>query len=199
MSNNIRKLRQAKGWSMRQLADEMSQPESPVHFTTVAKIERSQRKLTREWIARFASALNVRPSEIVDDELHDPIRIAAELPVIGMVSAGNWREAVQETDRYIAAPVEGERVFGLDVDGDSMDKLAPAGSTVLVDPDQLDLLDGKFYVVMREDGEATFKQYRASPARLMPCSNNPAHSAIALGQEPFTVIGKVVGVYQNLS
>lgn len=199
MSNNIRKLRQSKDWSMRQLAEEMSTEESPVHFTTIAKIERSQRKLTREWIIRFAKALQVQPSEIIDDhELVGFPLVARQHPVIGMVSAGNWREAVQETDRYIAAPVKGPQVFGLTVDGNSMDKLAQAGATVLVDPDRRDLLDGKYYVVMRDGGEATFKQYRASPARLEPCSTDDSHKPMMLGQEPFSVVGQVVGVYQNL-
>lgn len=198
MSNHIRKLRQAKGWSMRELADKMSTAENPVHFTTIAKIERSQRKLTPEWIKRFADALGAFPSELVDDyDLVGFPLVARQHPVIGMVAAGNWREAAQETTRYIAAPVKARNAFGLVVDGTSMDKIAPEGSVVMVDPDCFDLHDGGLYVVMNDDSEATFKRYRADPARLEPVSSDPDHGVIQLGRAPFSVIGKVVGVYQS--
>ena len=63
-------------------------------------------------------------------------------------------------------------------------------------PDDFELRDGKFYAVMK-DGETTFKRFRANPARLEPCSSNPAHGAIAIGREPFTVIGRVVGTWRD--
>lgn len=197
--NNIRELRQARGWSMRELAEKMSEQGEPVHFTTVAKIERSQRKLTIEWAKRFADALDVRPAEIIGDEDADLFPINSRpIPVIGRVAAGNWREAIQETHDFITAPVAAPRAFGLTVDGDSMDLVTPEGSTVLIDPDDSDLRDGSYYVVLNGDGETTFKRYRADPSRLEPCSSNPSHTAIMLGRQHFTITGRVVGVYQKL-
>lgn len=199
MANHIRALRQAAGLSLRELADKMSTADHAVHFTTVAKIERSQRALTPEWVVRFSKALGVDPVKLSDDNsLANFPMITRQHPVIGMVSAGNWREAVVETDNYIAAPVSGRNVFGLVVDGSSMDKIAPHGSTVMVDPDRPELHDGLHYVVMNGEGEATFKQYRANPARLEPCSTDPQYKPIMLGQEPFTIVGRVLGVYQQL-
>ena len=196
MSNHIRELRQLRGLSLRELADRMSTPDDPVHFTTIAKIERSQRKLTYDWAVRFADALDQPLSAVTEDlpGVGFPL-VARQHPVIGQVAAGNWREAVHETRRYIAAPVSGKNVFGLEVNGDSMDQIAPAGATVLVDPDQFELHDGSLYVIMNGEGETTFKRFRASPARLEPLSSNPLHQIIPLGQAPFSVVGKVEGVY----
>lgn len=197
--NHVRELRQARGWSMRELAEKMSEQGEVVHFTTIAKIERSQRKMTIEWAMRFAEAFGVQPNEVIGEEVAGIFPIAGgQIPVIGMVAAGNWREAVQETTDYIAAPVAARRAFGLVVEGDSMDKVTPEGSTVLIDPDDCDLRDGDYYVVQNGDGEATFKRFRAEPARLEPCSNNPSHTVIMLGNKPFTITGRVVGVYQKL-
>ena len=194
-ANHIRELRDQRGWSLRELADRMG-----IHYTTVAKIERSQRRLTHEWATKFAEAFGVKIFQVASDyEGASFPLVARQHPVIGMVAAGNWREAVVETDDYIAAPVTGRNAFGLRVDGASMDRIAPEGAVVMVDPDQPDLHDGSLYVVMNDESEATFKQYRANPARLEPCSSDPTFKPIVLGQQPFTVVGKVVGVYQSFS
>jgi SOS-response transcriptional repressor LexA len=76
------------------------------------------------------------------------------------------------------------------VEGDSMDKVAASGDGVIVDPTDLDLVSGKYYVVRNGEGETTFKRYRENPARLEPCSTNPAHQTIYPGRDTFTVIGR---------
>ena len=193
MSNNIRELRVAKGLSMRELADRMN-----THFTTVAKIERSQRRLTYDWVRKFADALEVSPEEIGGGDWGTlPAQVRA-IPVIGMVVAGHWQEAVQSADDFIMAPSRGAKTFGLVVEGTSMDKIAQPGSVVLVDPDARDLRDGAYYVIMNEDGETTFKQLRSDPLRLEPCSTDPRHKPIPLGQSPFQVVGRVTGFYTSL-
>ena len=191
MPNNIRDLRTAQGLSMRELADRMG-----THFTTVAKIERSQRKLTQDWVIKFAAALGVTPSEIAPGNWDGPS--VHTVPVIGLVAAGNWREAVEHAHEHITAPVPQMGAFGLRVEGNSMDKIALPGSIVLVNPNDVELRDGSFYVIMNEEGEATFKQFRTDPLRLEPCSSDPSHKPIALGQEPFRVVGRVTGSYVTL-
>lgn len=190
--NNVRKLRNAENLTIRDLADRMG-----IHFTTVARIERSAKPMSNDWIMRFAEALGVEPHEIADSPFAKTMPNVRMAPVIGLVAAGMWREAVQSTDEYIATPATGRQVFGLRVSGESMNKIAQDGSTVMVDPEQLHLLDGKFYVVMNDEGEATFKQYRSNPARLEPLSDVPGQATLMLGQTQFTVVGMVVGVYQS--
>jgi repressor LexA len=193
MANNIRERRLARGLTMRDLADRMG-----THYTTIAKIERSERRLTPDWVARFASALGIDPSDISTNGSTLPAGGAKPIPVIGLVAAGNWREAVQSADEYVPAPSAGPNTFGLTVEGDSMNKVAQAGSIVMVDPDQAELHDGAYYVVMNAENDTTFKQYRANPARLEPCSDNPEHRTIPLGRIPFSVVGRVTGFYTPL-
>lgn len=127
--------------------------------------------------------------------LGDPGAPLGAVPIIGLVAAGNWREAVQ---RSIAAmprpdPSIPSRAFALNVDGDSMDLIAEDGATVIVDPDDKALFPRRYYVVLNGDGEATFKQFKADPARLVPCSSNPRHHELMLGEgEPFEVVGRVI-------
>ena len=73
-----------------------------------------------------------------------------------------------------------------------MDRILKGEGFVIVDPDKLDLTDGKYYVVMNEEGETTAKQYRANPARLEPASLNADHRAIFVGRQRFSVVGQIV-------
>jgi transcriptional regulator with XRE-family HTH domain len=58
----IRALRGARGLTQEQLADLAG-----VHRTYVGGVERGERNVTVETLSRFATALEVRPSEILAD------------------------------------------------------------------------------------------------------------------------------------
>jgi repressor LexA len=186
MPNNIRELREAKGLSQRALADAMG-----VHFTTISKFERSERELTVGWKLKLAAGLGVDPSEIDGGE--DVPHLGRKIPIIGQIAAGNWKEAIEAPQGYLPAFGAPEHAFALVVDGESMNKVAPAGAVVTINPDDFTLCDGRYYAILNGDGEATFKQFRADPPRLEPCSTLPEFESFILGREPFTVIGRVIG------
>src|SRR3546814_8346250 len=83
-------------------------------------------------------------------------------------------------------------VFALFIDGDSIDKIASDGATIIVDPSDKLLVDRALYLMMNGTGGATVKLFFSDPARLEPCSNNPEHQTIYPGEEPFFVIGRVI-------
>ena len=118
------------------------------------------------------------------------------IPVIGQVSAGRWREATAKAaaQRMPAPdPALPASAVALDVEGDSMDLFVPDGGRIIFDPDDRALYPRRFYVVLNEQGETTFKRFFADPARLEPCSSNSDHKAIVLGEgEVFTVVGRVI-------
>lgn len=116
------------------------------------------------------------------------------IPVIGEISAGNWREAVKRSTHSIPAPDPSmpPNAFALEISGDSMDLLVEDGATIIVDPGDRQLFNKRFYAVQNGDGETTFKQYLGEPPRLVPRSSNPAHKEIILGEEPITIIGRII-------
>ncbi|HEX2594786.1 MAG TPA: XRE family transcriptional regulator [Rhizomicrobium sp.] len=182
----IRLLRREKGLSMEQLGNLIG-----VHFTTIAKIERSMRGLSSDLRDQIAKALDVAPGDIVDGApKHKPVTM---VPLLGRIAAGSWKEAVAAGDpeAWLPAPGSGPNAFGLIPDGDSMDLVVGPNSMIVVDPDQFELLDGRIYAIQNGEGESTFKRFRSDPPRLEPCSSNPMHKEIVLGREPFTVIGRV--------
>lgn len=128
---------------------------------------------------------------LVDDRPQPQI---PTVPLLGKVPAGAFKAAEQMGGRWIAAPDPDlpTNAYALRVDGDSMDLLVPSGTIIIIDPDDKNLWPGRRYVVQNSDGETTFKEFQADPARLVPLSSNPEHKEIALGVEPVVIAGRVI-------
>lgn len=119
-------------------------------------------------------------------------QVTSLLPIIGLVSAGSWREAVEHARGYMPSPDKtlSRDAFVVQVEGDSMDLVAKEGDGIIVDPRDLDLMHGRYYIIRNGEGETTFKRYMDNPARLEPCSTNPLHEPIYPGRDSFTVVGR---------
>lgn len=117
-----------------------------------------------------------------------------QVPIIGIASAGNWREAVQMPLGRLPVPIAaaGEEAFALEVSGDSMNKVIADGSHIVIDPRSKELRDGKLYLIQNTDGEATVKCYYRSPPRFEPLSHNPEHKGWSVADQDFIVLGRVV-------
>lgn len=104
------------------------------------------------------------------------------MPVVSWVSAGKLAEPEEPTrgndSRTISAPdLEPGDYFALTVRGDSMDRVSPENSVIIVNRRQRELLPGRAYIFAVR-GEATYKIYRPDPPRLEPFSTNPSHNPI---------------------
>lgn len=191
MANRIRSLREQAGWSRKKLAELAGTTPNQL-----VKLENGDRRLSDHWAERLARPLGVQPYELM---LPEGVPVALRMiPMLGAVSCGNWREAVQHAARQVPTLYGGANSFALEPVGDSMNKLLPSGGYIVVDPDQLGLEDHRAYVIMNEDGETTAKLYRSNPPRLEPCSTNPEHETILVGERPFRVVGRVVGAMSSM-
>jgi len=185
MANRIMELRRRKGLKREELAELADTTKNQI-----GKLERGDRRLSDHWAKRIAPHLDVESYELfAPDGLASSFRF---VPVIGMVSCGAWSEAVETAADRVPSLYGGPKSFALRPQGDSLDRILSGDGFVVVDPDQRDLIDRKYYVVMNDEGETTAKQFRASPARLEPASNNPEHRAIIVGRQGFTVVGRIV-------
>lgn len=125
-----------------------------------------------------------------------------QVPIISWVSAGRLRAShpVYDGDilRYVyVTDLPPGDWLALEVDGDSMNRVAPPGSTIIVNRNDQNLIDSKYYVFGNAQGEATFKRYRADPDRLQPFSTNPDHETHYIESEMLTV-GRVRRVITDL-
>lgn len=127
------------------------------------------------------------------DEAVPEARKVRSIPWLGAVPASDFRAEEEFGGRrfLVSDPETPAGAYALTVKGDSMDLIVSDGASIVVDPEDTALWPGKRYVVMTEDGEKTFKEFQADPARLIPCSSNPAHQPILLGSEPIKILGRV--------
>lgn len=126
------------------------------------------------------------------------------IPVVSMVSAGRMksREGVTPADveRWIHVDdlPKGDWV-ALTVDGDSMNRVAPDQSMILVNRADSALIDGRFYVFGLPDGDTTFKVFKREPMRLQPFSTNPDHMSLPIEDDgDVYVFGRVRRVIQDV-
>ncbi|MBP1850535.1 S24 family peptidase [Rhizobium halophytocola] len=153
---------------------------------------------TPEWLA-----YGVGPE---DTEAQTPTRPAIAVPRISWVSAGAFaiNDSVLPTDEfdtvYAADLPDGEwYAFDIPEGYDSMDRISPPGSVIIVNRKSKRLIPNACYVITDTDGAATYKRYRQSPARFEPVSTNPAHEPLFpdKGNLP-GIFGRVYRSYINM-
>lgn len=176
----IREELRNRGMSIRDLAEATGISEN--HLTK--SLGKQGRLIKAHEMDAIRAVLAAEPDD------YEPIRT---IPLLGEVPAGSFRPAQQTGGRRVAVsdPETPVHAYALTVKGDSMDLIVPDGATLVIDPDDVALWPGRRYVVRTEDGQTTFKEFQADPARLVPCSSNPEHKEIMLGGEPVTILGRV--------
>ncbi|WP_162906867.1 LexA family protein [Algihabitans albus] len=204
---------------MSQVAERLRQAREAAGYTSAAAFARAmgmldatyrhhengQRTPGPEQIRDYAKKLNVpylwlltgesNPKELgpVQTQIH-------HAPIISWVEAGQWTASdtmpAGSGDVVIVSHMR-STVFALRVHGNSMDRIAPEESVIVVDYGDRDLIDGRYYVFrLSNGGEATFKRYRANPTRLEPDSTHP-HETI-FPDETVEVIGRVIQVIKEI-
>lgn len=209
MADRLQAAREAFGFSSaRSAAQAFGWKES-----TYGAHENGQNGFNPETARKYARAFNVSAAWLLTGEGRGPARLPGVryVRVLGDVQAGVWRESNEwpADDQFgIAIPDEPEleraRLFALEVRGNSMDRIYPAGTIVVcvAAVSQRQLVAGKRYVVerIRADGhrETTLKTVSADQDGrlwLVPESNDPRFSAAlpVRGEEGETirVIGRV--------
>lgn len=182
MPNRIKELRKAKGWSQAYLASEMGTTPQQVQ-----RLEAGKRRLTQEWLDKFAKALEVRRAALLDsDEPLFPPRgdlIHAsgehefgpdEIPVYGYAAAsgGDWLNLNngEEVGRVLRHPQQrgAKRAFGIYVVGTSMEPRYKPGELVYLVDGRLPAA-GEDCVVELHNGDGYLKEYRRRSNREVYC------------------------------
>ena len=189
ISENLIRLRKLKRFSQVKLAEK-----SGVSQQLISQLETGKNQTTTE-LPAIASALGVAVHEI--DEAYTPDEggiPTATVPHLSWISAGAMlREDIADEARgairVADLPPTGDWI-ALTVVGDSMDRISPPESIILVDRRDKRLISNACYVIADDEGNATYKRYRPGPVRFEPVSTNPIHEPIFPEHDPI-IVGRV--------
>jgi SOS-response transcriptional repressor LexA len=134
-------------------------------------------------------------SEYLERQLPDymlPESAPTRVPFVSWVQAGAFADSGPVEAEQAVVPLElgAGRWLAFRVEGDSMDRISPPNSLILINADEKRLVPNACYVVCDESGAGTYKRYRPNPNRFEPVSTNPAHEAL-FPTGAITVIGRV--------
>lgn len=116
------------------------------------------------------------------------IQVASLISAGKIASNGNIDEPKGETLQAGLDP-RGEWL-ALIVEGDSMDRISPPGSIIILDQRDKLLAHNGLYVIVDSEGNGTYKRFRQNPDRFEPVSTNTSHETIFPNTE-MMVVGRV--------
>jgi SOS-response transcriptional repressor LexA len=165
------------------------------NYDTYIQHERSERGIGK-MAARYAQAYQVSEAWLLTGEGSIESISAVLVPLISWVSAGHLKTPEAIKDITNASMInagdlpKGGEWLALTVQGDSMDRISPPGSIIVLNRRECELVSGACYVIQEDDGAATYKRFKDNPPRFEPVSSNAEHETFFPDQS-ITVIGRV--------
>ncbi|MEL7029272.1 MAG: helix-turn-helix transcriptional regulator [Pseudomonadota bacterium] len=207
VGERIKRARKAAGLSQADLAARAS-----VSQPTVANWELGAHDPRRPVLEKVADALGVTCQWLNHGD-EDAATIAVEaaeyfrtpivhVPVIDWMQALAFEgrgepEPMASAGRYISFATARADLFALAVSDAAVDREFPTDCLVVVDYGDRVLVDGGFFLFRFETG-AVLRRWRSAPARLEPCSNDPAFEATYLTQD-LSVLGRIIASFKSYS
>ena len=122
-----------------------------------------------------------------------------DIPVVGVVTAGQPILAVETIEDYFPTPPdlknEADELFMLKVHGTSMINAGILNGDYVIVRKQTNASNGEIVVAMTDDDEATVKRFYKEDGHFRLQPENDAMAPIILDQ--VQILGKVVGLYRN--
>ncbi len=188
VGENLKRIRALKKMSQASLASAAG-----VSQQLISQLEMGKNESTKE-LPAIAFALGVGVHEIDEAYTPDVTGVPTTIvPLIAWVSAGamssdSISDEALGTIRVADLP-PGDWI-ALEVKGDSMDRISPPESKIIVNRKDKALVSNACYVIADDNGDATYKRFRGNPMRFEPVSTNTKHEAIFPEHEPL-IVGRV--------
>jgi phage repressor protein C with HTH and peptisase S24 domain/DNA-binding XRE family transcriptional regulator len=201
--NNLSKLRQARGWSQQEVANQLN-----TTAVSVGRYERQDQRLDLPLLRRLAKIFDVTIGEIAGEPRVSPDHYP--VPVFDLRAAAGAGALAQESEpaghlmfreqwlRRIANDIR--KLFVLEVSGDSMWETLHDGDHVLVDPAQSNPRREGLYVI-RLDDMLQVKRISMHPVKklLTVKSDNPAYPSYdSIRPDDVSIVGRVVWIGRSL-
>lgn len=165
VGENIRQLRQARGWKILELANRVDSD-----VGNISRLERGKQGYSDEMLQKIAVALGCKVADLfagADGSANvSPAPLGTRrIPLVSYVQAGHMTEAIDsyavgDACEWLLTDLDlSGYAFALEIKGDSMLPEFKQGDRVIIDP-QVEPNPGDYVVAKNGENEATFKKYR---------------------------------------
>lgn len=140
-----------------------------------------------------------RAIEIIDDNFNLTRRELVNVPIVGTVTAGEPILAVENIEGYFPISPEflkNKQTFMLKVKGDSMINVGIfSGDYILVEESPV-ASDGEIVVALVEDSVTVKRFYKEEDHFRLQPENDTMDPIIVPKNTPFSIVGKVIGLFR---
>ncbi|MBR5978145.1 MAG: helix-turn-helix domain-containing protein [Verrucomicrobia bacterium] len=199
MRNNLKKLRKAHGWTLRELSER-----SGIAISTLGNFENGCTGISVPALLKLAHLFQISLDQLLfgsgEDGLNLNVRKPSLVPVISWARAGSARDysdLSSQLDEVLPSECPDENAFALILDGDSMEPEFHAGDRVVFSPNT-EPRNGDYVVArFRENADpvyslgVVFKKYKRVGKygeKVLLQSLNPIYSDIIKPADEFLFI-----------
>jgi len=185
----IRKARQARGISLRQLASHVG-----IHFSHLSKIENGKDKIGRESLTKIAEELGVDPDLLLGEAGHQSVPFR----LLGSIAAGQPIEAIEDVETFDLTKVfDPHSHFLLRVRGTSMVLDGINDGDLAIIRHATTAKNNDTVVAVVDGGEATLKRFRNAKNTITLIPANDQLSAMEFPASRVEIRGVYVGLVRT--
>lgn len=168
-------------------------------LTSPATVHTHIKKLVQKGYLRTTKS-KFRTIEVVGNNEYNMPANLVRVPMLGKVTAGSPIEAIEKPDEFFDLPVslvpKEEKVFVLEVSGESMINKGIYDGDVVIVQEQKNARNGDIVVAMNDNDEVTLKTFYKEKDHIRLQPENDTMAPIILPN--CTILGKAIGLYRYL-
>lgn len=168
-------------------------------LTSPATVHTHIKKLVQKGYLRTTKS-KFRTIEVVGNNEYNMPDNLVRVPMLGKVTAGSPIEAIEKPDGFFDLPVslvpKEEKVFVLEVSGESMINKGIYDGDVVIVQEQKNARNGDIVVAMNDNDEVTLKTFYKEKDHIRLQPENDTMAPIILPN--CTILGKAIGLYRYL-
>lgn len=168
-------------------------------LTSPATVHTHIKKLVQKGYLRTTKS-KFRTIEVVGNNEYNMPDNLVRVPMLGKVTAGSPIEAIEKPDEYFDLPIslvpKEEKVFVLEVSGESMINKGIYDGDVVIVQEQKNARNGDIVVAMNDNNEVTLKTFYKEKDHIRLQPENDTMAPIILPN--CTILGKAIGLYRYL-
>ena len=168
-------------------------------LTSPATVHTHIKKLVQKGYLRTTKS-KFRTIEVVGNNEYNMPDNLVRVPMLGKVTAGSPIAAIEKPDEFFDLPVslvpKEEKVFVLEVSGESMINKGIYDGDVVIVQEQKNARNGDIVVAMNDNDEVTLKTFYKEKDHIRLQPENDTMAPIILPN--CTILGKAIGLYRYL-